>query len=83
MVRMDQQHTPTSDELAAAIAAISLMLDQAKQPEAGERAGWIASARLAVQRMLPRRVHSLLPSWSTAERLRRGHQDGFTGITGL
>jgi hypothetical protein len=83
MARMDQQHTPTTEELAAAIAAISLILDQENRPETGERAGWIASARLAVQRMPPRRVHTLLPSWSTAERLRRGLQEGFTGITGL
>jgi hypothetical protein len=83
MARMEQQHTPTTEELAAAIAAISLMLDQQNQPQVEERAGWIASARLAVQRMPPRRVHTLPPSWSTAERLRRGLQDGFTGITGV
>ena len=58
------------------------MLDQERLPEAEERAGWRASARLMVQRMPPRQGQRL-PSWGTAERLRRGLPDGFTGITGL
>jgi hypothetical protein len=82
MAHMNQQHGPTLDELAAAVAAIRLMLDEESVPEVKERTGWIASARLMAQRMPPRRVRTL-PSWKTAERLRRSLRDGFTGVTGL
>jgi hypothetical protein len=82
MARMDQQATPTADEIAAAIAAISIMIEEDTLPEQKERGAWIGSARLIVQRMPPRRVRTA-PSWRSAERLRRAMRDGFTGVTGL
>ena len=82
MARMDQQATPTAYEIAAAIAAISIMIEEDTLPEQQERGGWIGSARLIAQRMPPRRVRTA-PSWRSAERLRRAMRDGFTGVTGL
>ena len=82
MARVEQHSTPGAEEIAAAIAAIRLMLGEDNAAEQEERAGWIASARLTTQRILPRRVHTS-PSWSTVERLRRGSASSFLGITGL
>jgi hypothetical protein len=71
------------DELAAAIAAVEIVLQEAQRPAATEPASgsdWHSSAKLSVQGLRPART-SIAPRWATIERLRRGGSG--SGVVGL
>ncbi len=65
-------HDQPSDEIAAALGAIELLLaDEAVEPtvEAADRRGWRDSARLAAAHLAPAQT-PVRPAWHTIERLR-------------
>lgn len=70
LVRMS--HDQPSDEIAAALAAIELLLaDEAEETtvDPADRRGWRDSARLATANLAPAQT-PVRPSWRTIERLR-------------
>jgi hypothetical protein len=73
------------EEVAAVLAAVSLVLAEAEQPApeqpATTHAGWQAAARLTTQGLAPWRSPTA-PRWSTIERIRRAGR-GSGGITGI
>lgn len=74
--------TPSDDQAAAVIAAITAYLaaEESTQPEEAASSGWQSAAKLGVQGLRPMRT-AHTPRWGTIERLRRA--SGFYGVTGL
>ncbi len=76
--------SPTPEEVAAAMAAISVLLAEeavAHPPAPPPTNRWRDSMRLIAQGLPPARVPAA-PHWSTIERIRRAGR-GSTGIVGM
>jgi hypothetical protein len=71
------------DEVAAALAAVSLYLEaeQAGQQQPSAPWQWVATRTMMIQGVPVTRI-AAPPGWSNIERLRRAGKGG-TGITGL
>ena len=79
---MSGQSPPTEDEIAAALAAVQLFIEDRGEDFGVEPVGWREAAWLATQGLRPFRL-GLRPSWGNLERLRRQTPDGFSGVIGL
>ncbi|MCX7789773.1 MAG: hypothetical protein N2378_03960 [Chloroflexaceae bacterium] len=76
---------PDTEEAAAAIAAITCLLEEEAAFAIGDAtqqapAGWRSAARLMTQGLIPTRT-PIAPRWSSIERLRRAGRGG-GGIVG-
>jgi hypothetical protein len=74
----------TAEEVAAALAAVSMVLAEEEQAAAevlaAPQSGWVEAARLTTQGLTPWRTPTAT-RWSTIERIRRAGR-GSGGITG-
>jgi hypothetical protein len=79
---MSGQSLPVEDEIAAALAAVQLFIEDRGEDFEVEPVGWREASRLATQGLQPFRLR-LRPSWGNLECLRRQTADGFSGVIGL
>jgi hypothetical protein len=79
---MSSQSPPTEDEIAAALAAIQLSIEDNSEDFRVERVGWHEASRIATQGLRPFRL-GLRPAWGTIERLRRQSSGRFLGVVGF
>jgi hypothetical protein len=79
---MFSQSPPTEDEIAAALAAVQLFIEDRSEDYGVDSVGWHEASRLATQGLRPFRLR-LRPSWGNLERLRRQTSGEFLGVIGL
>ncbi|MEI7644217.1 MAG: hypothetical protein WCJ55_08045 [Chloroflexales bacterium] len=75
---------PTTDEVAAAVAAIVGLMTEGARPQDSTPAlttSWSGAAKLVAQGLVPGRTPTG-PGWGRIERIRRAGKGG-SGITGL
>jgi hypothetical protein len=83
MAHMEKTHAPSPEQIAAALAAVQMLLDD-EQPEPTAEPPvrpWQVAAKLEAQQQPPTR-NAAHRTWGSVERARRANRWSF-GITGL